>query len=58
LITQHDDKNQATPVLAIYSPREPPKKPLKPINRPLKTDFHNGTTYNWTAPVPSKTRYV
>ena len=45
-MTQPDDKNQTTPVLAIYSPREPPKKPLKPINRPLKTDCYNGTTYN------------
>jgi len=28
LITQHDDKNQTTPVLAIYTPAELPKKAL------------------------------
>ena len=45
-MTQHDDKNQITPVLAIYTPREPDISPFKPINRPLKTDWYNGTTYN------------
>ena len=27
-----------------HTPTEPPKKPLKPINRPLKIDRYNGTT--------------
>ena len=29
-----------------YTLREPPISPFKPINRPLKTDWYNGTTYN------------
>ena len=29
-----------------HTPTEPPKKPLKPINRLLKIDRYNGTTYN------------
>ena len=29
-----------------YTPREPAISPFKPINRPLKTDCYNGTTYN------------
>ena len=28
-----------------YTPREPVILPFKPINRPLKTDWYNGTTY-------------
>ena len=28
-----------------YTPREPAVSPFKPINRPLKTDRYNGTTY-------------
>jgi hypothetical protein len=33
-------------VLHEYTPREPAISPLKRINRPLKTDCYNGTTYN------------
>ena len=29
-----------------YTPREPAVLHSKPINRPLKTDCHYGTTYN------------
>ena len=29
-----------------YTPTEPPISPFKPINRLLKTDWYNGTTYN------------
>ena len=29
-----------------YTLAEPAISPLKPINRPLKTDCYNGTTYN------------
>ncbi|WP_289051506.1 hypothetical protein, partial [uncultured Psychrobacter sp.] len=29
-----------------YIPTEPVISPFKPINRPLKTDCYNGTTYN------------
>ena len=29
-----------------YTPREPVILPFKPINRPLKTDWYNGTTNN------------
>ena len=29
-----------------YTPREPVVLPSKSINRPLKVDCHNGTTYN------------
>ena len=29
-----------------YTPREPAVSPFKPINRPLKVDCYNGTTYN------------
>ena len=32
--------------LLSYTPREPVILPFKPINRPLKTDWYNGTTYN------------
>jgi len=28
-----------------YTPAEPVISPFKPINRPLKTDWYNGTTY-------------
>jgi hypothetical protein len=30
----------------MYTPREPANSPIKPINRLLKTDWYNGTTYN------------
>ena len=30
----------------VYTPREPAISPFKPINRPLKTDWYNRTTYN------------
>ena len=33
-------------VLHEYTPREPVVLPSKSINRPLKVDCHNGTTYN------------
>jgi hypothetical protein len=29
-----------------YTPREPAISPFKPIIKPLKTDWYNGTTYN------------
>ena len=35
---------QLVPIM--YTLREPPISPFKPINRPLKTDWYNGTTYN------------
>ncbi len=33
-------------VLHEYTLREPPISPFKPINRPLKTDWYNGTIDN------------
>ena len=45
-MTQPDDKNQTTPVLAIYISTEPIILLFKPVNRPLKTDCSNGNTYN------------
>jgi len=30
----------------MYTPTEPFILPSEPINRPLKTDWYNGTTYN------------
>jgi len=30
----------------MYTPKEPVISPFKRINRPLKTDYYNGTTYN------------
>ena len=41
--------NISTQIVSIiyeYTPREPVILPFKPINRPLKTDWYNGTTYN------------
>ena len=32
--------------LSGYTPAEPAVSPQKPINRPLKTDYYNGTAYN------------
>jgi len=43
---QPDDKNQTTPVLAIYISTEPVILLFKPVNRPLKIDCSNGNTYN------------
>ena len=43
---QPDDKNQTTPVLALYISTEPVILLFKPVNRPLKTDCSNGNTYN------------
>ena len=40
-----DVTNQFSLVPLGYTPREPAISPFKPINRPLKTDWHNGTTY-------------
>ena len=45
-MTQPDDKNQTTPVLAIYISTETVILLFKPVNRPLKTDCFNGNTYN------------
>ena len=41
-----DRKIQFSLVLFKYTPTEPVILPSKPINRPLKTDWYNGTTYN------------
>ena len=40
-----DRRSQFSLVSLRHTPREPAVSPFKPINRPLKTDRYNVTTY-------------